>query len=233
MLCQGRCLQARLRAAAAGWPPPLMSPDDGLPAVVSSFTSLQRPPHAHGHRRPWSSTGRNSRCPKIGPVGRGAQRSKGGGTGAARSGGRERSSAPRRSDLAPMPARKTNDRSGPRGDAWSSSTIDAAQHPRPTKRERDRKLRATEPALPGRWRTARRAKPLASRGAPASLGASLQAAPPSGKRTVNSAPGGDAGRPGRGGCASATETSASCALAISCTIARPRPLPSTSVPWPR
>ena len=56
---------ASARAASAGWPLSLMSPDGSLAAAVSSLTSLQRPPHARGtlHRCP--STTATYRCCRI------------------------------------------------------------------------------------------------------------------------------------------------------------------------
>ena len=49
--CLHRCLAASVRAANAGWPLTLMSP-----GFASSFTSLQRPPHARGLPLQWGET---------------------------------------------------------------------------------------------------------------------------------------------------------------------------------
>ena len=104
------------RAKASGWPTALMSPVPGS-ARPSSFTSLRRPPavlgggpcrQAANKRRRVCSIGLMRRSAQsrtgIGPAGRSAQRSKGGGI--ARqgdAGGHERSRAPRRPDPAPTP----------------------------------------------------------------------------------------------------------------------------------
>ncbi len=51
--CFGRSMRGVVRAAAAGCPPPLMSPVAGLPAVVSSFTSLRGAPDTRGWQQRW------------------------------------------------------------------------------------------------------------------------------------------------------------------------------------
>ena len=67
-------------ATAAGWPPPLMSPDLGC-AQVSSFTSLRGPPDCRSPQACLPATAECKTCWRIRGLGCVAQRSKGGAVG--------------------------------------------------------------------------------------------------------------------------------------------------------
>ena len=145
------------RAKAAGWPTALM-PGDGAPgprqartvlgtvrvrALSPSWAAPSSPPllRSAGHlaslpRAPrWRPIGREPcRC-QIGTAGCVAERSRGGGTGAARSGGHERSHAPRRPDPAPRSiktrehTRRPTVRNGPTSDSRPPHTARRADRP--------------------------------------------------------------------------------------------------------
>ena len=78
---RGARVRAAARAAGLGWAPALMSPDAGLAAAVSCFTSLQWPPKPRGSPPGWRARVANRHGWWIRRMGRVAQRSKGGGDG--------------------------------------------------------------------------------------------------------------------------------------------------------